>query len=660
MRVVHIISSLATGGAEMMLKRLIESAPATFPRTVVVSLTALGPIGEALRAHGVSVHALGMSSLLDSPITLWRLVRLIRRYQPEIVQTWMYHADLLGGLAARLAGCRAVVWGIRSTAIPQGALSVTYWLVRLCAICSHTIPHRIICCAKSAKEAHLKLGYAARKMVVIPNGYDFSAFDHHSNSRAAARHELKFDDNEIVIGAVGRFDALKDFHNFVDATFRLSAKRPDVKYLMLGRNIEWTNTTLRGWIEDAGLLNHFKLLGEQHDVPYFLSAMDVFCLSSTSEAFPNVVVEAMAMGLPCVVTRAGDAADILDADNFVVPIKDSDSLFDALLRMCELDADARRTLGAANAVRVRGEYGIEEIRREYEAIYAESISQMTKIQTNNSDPKTVEGFGDEWSRFDQSAMSDEDSNKFFEGYFSIFPWADLPKNAVGFDLGCGSGRWAKLVAPRVGRLHCIDPSVAIEVARKNIGQNANCEFHQAGVDDIPLRDRSMDFGYSLGVLHHIPDTYAALVACVTKLKPGAPFLLYLYYAFDNRPVWFRVLWRVSDGLRKGISRMPHGLRYAMSQVIAGGVYWPLARAARLAEASGINVTNFPLSSYRDCGFYVMRTDALDRFGTRLEQRFTRTEIKAMMESAGLENIRFSEALPFWCAIGYAKATVCAA
>lgn len=283
---------------------------------------------------------------------------------------------------------------------------------------------------------------------------------------------------------------------------------------------------------------------------------------------------------------------------------------------------------------------------------------MINNQANNSDPKTVEGFGDEWTRFDQTGMSDEDTKQIFERYFSIFPWAVLPKGAVGFDLGCGSGRWAKLVAPCVGTLHCIDPSAGIEVARKNLGSQANCVFHQAGVDDIPLRNQSMDFGYSLGVLHHIPDTRAALAACVAKLKPGAPFLLYLYYAFDNRPVWFRVLWQVSDRVRKVVSRMPHGLRYAMSQVIAGLVYWPLARVTKLAETLGINVTNFPLSSYRNWGFYVMRTDALDRFGTRIEQRFTKMEIKTMMESAGLENIRFSEEI-FWCAVGYAKGLACA-
>lgn len=355
-----------------MLKRLIESESATvIPRPVVVSLTSLGVIGESLRSEGVRVHALGMSSAFYFPITLWRLVRLIRQDQPRIVQTWMYHADLLGGLAARLAGCCAIVWGIRSTAIPQGILSVTYWLVRLCAIFSHFVPHRIICCANSAKAAHLKLGYAAHKMIVIPNGYDFSVYDRSLPTRGEARQKAGFAVDEIVIGAVGRFDPLKDFHNFVIAASRLVARRSNVKFLMVGRNLEWSNSTLRGWIEDAGLVKNFQLVGEQSDVPFFLSVMDVFCLSSVNEAFPNVVVEAMAMGLPCVVTRAGDAADILGDDVFVVPVKDPVSLADALLRMCDLNPVDRRMLGERNAGKVRGEYGIENIRQKYEEVYSE-------------------------------------------------------------------------------------------------------------------------------------------------------------------------------------------------------------------------------------------------------------------------------------------------
>jgi SAM-dependent methyltransferase len=279
---------------------------------------------------------------------------------------------------------------------------------------------------------------------------------------------------------------------------------------------------------------------------------------------------------------------------------------------------------------------------------------MKKNRRGNYDAKTVEGFGDEWSRFDQIGMADYDSKRLFESYFSVFPWTKLTKNSVGFDLGCGSGRWAKLAAPRVGKLHCIDPSNAIDVARKNLQDIGNCEFHQAGVDDIPLMDYSMDFGYSLGVLHHIPDSQAALTSCVAKLKPGAPFLVYLYYKFDNRPVWFQFLWKMSELIRAVVSRLPYGLRYQVSQVIAFFIYWPLARFAGLAESTGLNVKNFPLSFYRNCGFYVMRTDALDRFGTPLEQRFTKAQISKMMHVAGLADIKFSDNAPFWCAVGYAK------
>jgi SAM-dependent methyltransferase len=273
---------------------------------------------------------------------------------------------------------------------------------------------------------------------------------------------------------------------------------------------------------------------------------------------------------------------------------------------------------------------------------------------NNRDSKTIDGFGDEWKRFDQTNLSLDDASQIFHSYFSIFPWSSLPENAIGFDLGCGSGRWANFVAPRVGQLHCIDPSVAIDVARNNLSSHPNCEFHIASADDIPFPNHSMDFGYSLGVLHHIPDTSAALVSCVAKLKPGAPFLLYLYYSFDNRPLWFRILWLLSELIRGVVSRLPYGLRYFLSQAIAIFIYWPLARTAKFFESIGCDVKNFPLSIYRHLGFYVMRTDALDRFGTRLEQRFSKVEIYQMMAAAGLEKIVFSEKTPFWCAVGFAK------
>ena len=163
----------------------------------------------------------------------------------------------------------------------------------------------------------------------------------------------------------------------------------------------------------------------------------------------------------------------------------------------------------------------------------------------------------------------------------------------------------------------------------------------AAADTISLADDSQDFGYSLGVLHHVPDTAKALADCVRKLKPGAPFLLYLYYALDGRPAWYRALWRFTDLARRAIAPLPFAVRKSVTSLIAGLVYWPLARLARTGERIGLAVSGLPLSAYRNLSFYSMRTDALDRFGTRLEQRFTRDEIEQMLRAAGLTNIRFS-------------------
>lgn len=274
------------------------------------------------------------------------------------------------------------------------------------------------------------------------------------------------------------------------------------------------------------------------------------------------------------------------------------------------------------------------------------------MEAENIDHKTVASFGDEWARFDQSEVPAAELQRFFDAYFSIFPWDQLPDASIGFDMGCGSGRWAKYVAPRVGQLHCIEPSRAIEVARKNLSGCTNVVFHAASVGTTPLAPASQDFGYSLGVLHHIPDTQAALSQCVALLKPGAPFLLYLYYRFDNRPAWFRAVWAISDAVRKVISQLPVGLKHAATDTIALLVYWPLARLCKVGEMLGIGMKSVPLYAYRDASFYTMRTDSRDRFGTPLEQRFTRSEITAMMQHAGLRNIRFSESEPYWCAVGF--------
>ena len=277
----------------------------------------------------------------------------------------------------------------------------------------------------------------------------------------------------------------------------------------------------------------------------------------------------------------------------------------------------------------------------------ENTAEMTNI-----DKKTVQSFGSEWSKFTQGALDQAEINVHFDSYFGIFPWSDLPADAEGFDMGCGSGRWAMLVAPKVGRLNCIEPAPqALDVARVNLADATNVHFINAGVADLPLAEGSQDFGYSLGVLHHIPDTAAAMRDCVRLLKPGAPFLVYLYYRFDNRPFWYVWVWKASEPLRSVISRMPNRLKTYMTDIIAALIYYPLARISRIGESMGMKVDSWVLSSYRMTSFYTMRTDSRDRFGTPLEQRFTRAEIEGMMRDCGLDHIQFSDRFPFWCAVG---------
>ena len=270
----------------------------------------------------------------------------------------------------------------------------------------------------------------------------------------------------------------------------------------------------------------------------------------------------------------------------------------------------------------------------------------------NFDPRTVASFGDEWQRFNQQGMASGEAERLFGNYFSIFPWDELPPNAEGFDMGCGSGRWARFVAPRVGRLHCIDLSSSLAVARQALARQPNVQFHQASVACSGLSPSSQDFGYSLGVLHHVPDTAAAIRSCAELLRPGAPLLLYLYYAFDNRPRWFRLLWRLSNVARLLIRRLPPRPKQLITDLIALAVYWPLARLAWLAEHMGLRVASFPLSYYRSCSFYTMRTDARDRFGTPLEQRFSRAQISQMCIAAGLVDLKFSSRAPYWCVVGF--------
>lgn len=284
-----------------------------------------------------------------------------------------------------------------------------------------------------------------------------------------------------------------------------------------------------------------------------------------------------------------------------------------------------------------------------------SYTSLEASTSLNVDLNVVDDFGREWSTFNQSALSAEDLAIMFDQYFAIFPFDKIDGSSVGFDMGCGSGRWAKLMAPKVGSLICIEPSeLALEQAKKNLKELTNIEYECASVSETKVANSSQDFGYSLGVLHHVPDTLSGIKSCSKLLKSGAPFLIYLYYRFDNKPIWFRIVWRISNLIRLLVCNLPYLLKLSVTQIIALFVYWPLARIALLLESFGFNVENIPLSEYRKRSFYTLRTDALDRFGTKLEKRFTKKEIEHMLSQAGFHDIRFSQQTPFWVAVAIKK------
>lgn len=267
--------------------------------------------------------------------------------------------------------------------------------------------------------------------------------------------------------------------------------------------------------------------------------------------------------------------------------------------------------------------------------------------------RVIDGFGREWKHFNQHQLDEIERTRIFHDYFNIFPWARLPSSGgIGADIGCGSGRWATVVAPRVAHLHLVDASAAaLNVAASATKTLNNVTCHQADVMNLPFADGTLDFAYSLGVLHHVPDTAGAVGEIVRKLKRGAPLLLYLYYRFDNRPGWYRGLWRASDLARRVVSRLPFRIRLMVSTVVAAAVYFPLAQIASMGERWGRDVGGWPLSYYRDKSFYTMRTDSLDRLGTELEQRFTGEEVGEMLRRAGMDEIRFSDRPPYWVAVG---------
>lgn len=338
-------------------------------RHIVISLTTLGAQGQTLVAKGVEVYPLNMRHQFDflSLISLWRLIRKIR---PEIIQTWMYHSDLLGGIAGRLAGVKNIVWNIRNTDVPQSGFSLTGLVIRFCAVASYWLPNRIVCCAYAALEKHASLGYCRQRMVVIGNGYLIESAQLPEFGKEAIRKNLGFPLEAIVVGIVGRYDTLKGYDIFVKAAGLLAERYTGrLLFLMIGRNVTEDNSELTQKIIQFGGRSKFKLLGERRDINNIMSALDIYCLASRAEGFPNVVAEAMLMQVPCVVSDVGDAKLIVGPTGIVVPPEDPAMLANAIYSMIEMTPDCRKNMGHAARQRIVENFDIKSVANQYSEVY---------------------------------------------------------------------------------------------------------------------------------------------------------------------------------------------------------------------------------------------------------------------------------------------------
>jgi glycosyltransferase involved in cell wall biosynthesis len=371
--ILWLISGLEYGGAEMMLYKLLSRMDKTRFTVQVISMIDPGSFSGKIEELGVPLQSLGMRRGIPNPMGVVRLVRLLRQSRPDVIQTWMYHADLIGGLAAKLAGGIPVAWGIRQSNLSDhGSRRLTIYTMKMCARMSEWFPARIVCCSEASQRVHTALGYAPENMIVIPNGFDLSAFKPDPLARESVRAELGIPTDAPLIGLVGRFDRQKDHRNFVYAAALLHRSRPDVHLLLCGDDITWENTQLRGWIEEAGIRNRCALLGRRDDMSRLTAALDIATSSSSfGEGFPNVIGEAMACGVPCVVTDMGDCALIVGQTGRVVPPQNAKELANALSELVELGREGRSQLGAAARCRIIKYFNLPDIVARYENLYYE-------------------------------------------------------------------------------------------------------------------------------------------------------------------------------------------------------------------------------------------------------------------------------------------------
>lgn len=357
-----------------MLHKLLSCMDRTKFTAQVISLVRLdlGPMREIFETLRIPVRSLEMRPGRPDPLSLIRLVRRLQEDRPDVISTWLYHADLVGGLAAKLAGGIPVVWGIRQGDLSrEGNKWLTLQTVKACAVMSHWLPTRIICNSEASRKVHAAAGYDAEKMIVIPNGSDLAKFMPDEAARRSVKKELEIPEDSPIIGLVGRFHPHKDHHNFIRAAALLHRHWPDVHFMFCGDEVTWDNPQLVAWIRDAGISGRCRLMGRRYDIPRLTAALDIAVSSSFGESFSSVVGEAMSCGVPCVVTDVGDSALIVGETGVVVPPQNSPALASALRRLIELGHSGRLSLGMKARRRIKQHFDLPDIVTRYQDLYQE-------------------------------------------------------------------------------------------------------------------------------------------------------------------------------------------------------------------------------------------------------------------------------------------------
>lgn len=373
--IAFIITNLRVGGAEMMLYKLVSRIDRGIFSPLVISLNDDVPMAQDFENLGIPVTTLGINGIASIPRGGIRLLRLLHRHQPQIVQTWMYHADLVGGLGARAIGIQPVIWNIRHSNLDSKIdPGTTVQVAKACARLSSVVPAHIVCCSETAKAIHEKLGYDPKKIVVIPNGFDLSKFIPDSVSRRRIRNDLGVTKDTFLIGLVGRYHPQKGHRTFIRAAAKLTSQVKGIEFLFCGKGADWQNRELVNLIDEAGMRNFFHLLGFRTDVPAITSALDLATSSSIcGEGFANTVGEAMACGVPCVVTDVGDSAMIVGDTGMVVHPGDPEELFQAWLSCYQSDIEVKKQLGILARQRIAELFSVEAIADKYQHLYLSSL-----------------------------------------------------------------------------------------------------------------------------------------------------------------------------------------------------------------------------------------------------------------------------------------------